>query len=358
MNQRIIEAESMTEGLQQALAPLDYDRLFVVTDTNVAEKVLPSLPSLPSLAKPFAPAALPLPPEIIIIPPGESSKTLSSAEKIWCRLSSKEATRRSVVLNIGGGVVTDLGGFAAATFKRGIRFINLPTTILGAVDAAIGGKTGIDFNGLKNEIGVFAPAEAVIVTSEPFSTLPEREWLSGYAELVKTLIITSREHYREVLTMDYRDAVKRFLAYCVGEKRRITEADPRESGLRKILNFGHTAGHALETLMLEKNPHDPVSHGKAVAFGMMTALVLSHLVEGLPMTEAYAYRDDILRPNFGSILLECKEIDRMVELMGHDKKNRVAGRIGFVLLKDIGSPVFNDSIPPQDLRTALELTFS
>lgn len=347
MNQRIIECEDMTGGVKEALTNLDFDRLFIITDSNVARDVLPRI-SLSQLTPP---------PEIIIIPAGETFKNIRSAETIWQALTRGMATRRSLIINLGGGMITDLGGFAAATFKRGLQFVNMPTSVLGAVDAATGGKTGIDFMGLKNEVGVFAPAEAVVISSTPFDTLPEKEWLSGYAELVKTLIISSKEHYREALSMDFRDTVAKFLSYAVREKQRITEEDPRESGLRKILNFGHTAGHALETLFLEKQPDSPLSHGEAVAFGMMTALVLSHLQEGLSMTEVYAYRDEILRPDFGSIPLRCEEIDKMLEFMAHDKKNRSAGEISFVLLRDIGKPVVRDDLPTADIRTALELTF-
>ena len=220
----------------------------------------------------------------VILSPGEDHKNIESAILIWKALEEAGATRHSLVVNIGGGLVTDIGGFAAATYKRGIRFVNIPTTLLGAVDAATGGKTGINFNGLKNEIGAFHLPSEVIISALPLATLSHREIVSGYAEMLKTGLIADEGLYRSLLDVDaviadgtrLEGAMKR----CVEIKEDVVRQDPTEKGLRKILNFGHTAGHAFESLAIER--HKPLAHGEAVAHGMLVELILSHMLKGFP----------------------------------------------------------------------------
>ena len=303
------------------------DKIFLVTDLNVA-----------TLSAGFLSDA-----EWIVIPSGEQNKTLTSAELIWRRMSDGGATRQSLVVNLGGGMITDLGGFAAATFKRGIRFINLPTTLLGAVDAAVGGKTGVDFNGLKNEIGVFQEAEYVTPLTFMFEYLPEREWLSGCGEVLKTAILAGGNWLETVATDDFfekRDVgiVNDIVLFCVKFKRKIVSDDFHDRGRRRILNFGHTYGHALETLMLEKGT--PLPHGIAVAYGIEYALRLSVERQGVGKNLLRKYRD-ILSRYFPPVELSSQDKTRISYLMNFDKKNKRFGKPEFVLLGDFCDDTVN-----------------
>ncbi len=346
INSRVIESKDLAMSLDAIVNEIGHNKLFVFTDTNVERAVLPSLAGFIQKYNPG----------IIVMPAGEEHKSIETLATVWKRLSEEGATRRSLMINIGGGVVTDLGGFAAATFKRGIKFINVPTTVLGAVDAAVGGKTGIDFNGFKNEIGAFAPAEWVVISSNPLTTLPEAEIISGYAEIVKTAMFSSADFYYGLLRkcpLDDMSALRDSMTKSVREKERVTELDPREGGLRKILNLGHTAGHAFETLMIERGT--PVSHGVAVAHGLLVALILSHLMKGLPSAEIYSYANEVLKPLYGNLGISCKDYDRLEQIMSHDKKNVVIGEVRFVLLEAIGKPVIDVAVPSSDLRSALDI---
>ena len=261
-----------------------------------------------------------------------------------------------MVVNIGGGLVTDIGGFAAATFKRGIRVINVPTTLLGAVDAATGGKTGINFIGLKNEIGAFHLPSEVIISALPLATLPDREILSGYAEMLKTGLIADPVLYRTLLDVEGMLAnphsLEKAMKRCVEIKEDIVNLDPRESGLRKILNFGHTAGHAFESLSIEREK--PLAHGEAVAHGILVELILSHMLKGFDSKEMHRYAT-LLKEHYPDTHVDCKDIPRLMELMAHDKKNATAGQPNFTLLKAIGEPEI-DCLPTEDdIRAALEI---
>lgn len=332
--------------IDRTVSELDADKVVVVTDRNVEKTVLPL----------FADSKIVESSPIVAITPGEDGKNLETVVSIWTKLEETEATRRSVVLNIGGGVVTDLGGFAAATYKRGIRMVNLPTTLLGAVDAATGGKTGINFKGLKNEIGAFHMPSRVIITPLPFATLSHDELLSGYAEMVKTALISDRDFYirllyPEEITSDMNklgEAVEK----CVSFKDEVVAQDPNEKGLRKILNFGHTAGHAFESLRIEKGI--PVTHGHAVAHGMLVALILSHTKLGLDSKEIHNYLT-FLKDYYGRALITCEDLEMAVSKMNSDKKNRVYGQPAFTLLKSVGEPEINCVPTRKELTEALEL---
>ncbi len=346
MGSRIIETERLAPALAKELKTIGHNGIFVVTDSNVAKEVLPLLESM------FEE----YPAQIIIIEAGERNKNLDSLAKVWRELSDRGASRKSLVVNIGGGIVTDLGGFAASTFKRGMRFINIPTTILGAVDAAVGGKTGIDFNGVKNEVGAFALPVSVIISSEPLATLAEKEILSGFGEIVKTAMITSEDFYRLTLDENILSDKKRLqktMTMSVMEKQRITGADPCDTGLRKILNFGHSAGHAFETFMLRRDT--PVSHGAAIANGILVSLILSHMLFEMPSQEIYRYTDGILRPYFSPIPFGCKDYAELSEIMSHDKKNLSSSELRFVLLKAIGFPCHDIPVSFSDLHTSLDI---
>ena len=332
--------------IDETVDNLGADKVILVTDSNVKEKVFPMLES--SKVIHTSP--------VVVIPDGEGGKTLETVTKIWDKLEETGATRKSIVINIGGGVVTDLGGFAAATFKRGIRTINFPTTLLGAVDAATGGKTGINYCGLKNEIGAFHLPSKVIISSLPFATLPQEEILSGYAEMVKTAIISDRDFYislsePDIVLNDYSklgEAVEK----CVNIKDEIVSLDPNEKGLRKVLNFGHTAGHAFESLRIARGQE--ITHGKAVAHGMLVALILSHIKLGLDSMELHLYRN-FLRENFGPSLSKCEDIDSLIEKMNSDKKNRRYGEPCFTLLQAIGKPEINCYPSQSEIKESLEI---
>lgn len=328
------------------MSDLDADKVLIVTDQNVEKIVLPQLSGSDVVAKSL----------LIPIVPGEDGKNLDTVTRIWDKLEETGATRRSVVLNIGGGVVTDIGGFAAATFKRGIRTVNFPTTLLGAVDAATGGKTGINFRGLKNEIGAFHMPSKVIISPMPFKSLSDTERLSGYAEMIKTALISDRSFYLSLLNVDEvcqnPDILGESVAKCVEIKDDIVALDPTEKGLRKVLNFGHTAGHAFESLRFEKGM--PVPHGFAVAHGMLVALILSHMLLGFESMEVNSYRKFLL-DNYGASLMQCNEMDAVVKKMNSDKKNKKYGEPAFTLLKEIGVPEVNCVPSNDELIESLEL---
>lgn len=214
---------------------------------------------------------------IIIIEEGEQHKSLQSVEFIWSVLMASGARRNSVLINIGGGLVTDIGGFAASCFKRGIRCINVPTTLLAQVDASVGGKTGINFGGLKNEIGTFSIPECVIIDNGFLKTLPRRQVLSGFAEMLKHALLSGKEQVDQMLNLDLMQVgapdFLQLIKESVEVKDRIVEADPRETGVRKALNFGHTVGHAIESVAIDHQVD--LYHGDAVAYGMIVELYLS-----------------------------------------------------------------------------------
>lgn len=334
------------KAIDDTVAMLEPDKVLVVTDLNVERQVLPLL----HYSRVVTDASR------IAITPGESGKNLQTVTEVWDKLEEIGATRRSLVLNIGGGVVTDLGGFAAATFKRGIRTVNFPTTLLGAVDAATGGKTGIDYKGLKNEIGAFHLPSKVIISAKPFATLPEKEKLSGYAEMIKTALISDRRFYIELIEMEEilgkEEKLGEAVAKCVAIKDDIVAEDPLEKGLRKILNLGHTAGHAFESLRIERG--EEITHGQGVAHGILVALLLSHTILGFDSNEVNHYRN-FLKNYYGPSLISCKDIEEVMNKMNSDKKNREYGKPLFTLLRAIGKPEINCAPSQSEIKESLEI---
>lgn len=338
--------EEPWRAIDEAVDAIQPDKVLVVTDENVGRLVLPLLDKSRVIRESAS----------ISIPPGEEAKNIDTVAKVWDKLEEISATRKSLIINIGGGVVTDLGGFAAATFKRGISTVNFPTTLLGAVDAATGGKTGIDYKGLKNEIGAFHLPSRVIVSALPFATLPQKEILSGYAEMVKTALISDREFYFSLLDVEKVLSDSRLLGeaveFCIKFKDEVVANDPKEKGLRKILNFGHTAGHAFESLMIERGLD--ITHGRAVAHGILVALILSHIRLGLGSGEVGGYAQ-FLKNHYGAPLIMCGDIDEAINKMNSDKKNQNYGEPLFTLLREPGVPEINCRCTPQEIREALEL---
>lgn len=292
----------------------------------------------------------------IVITPGDESKNIDTLSYVWSQLVENGATRNSLLVNIGGGMVTDLGGFAAATFKRGIRFMNVPTTLLGAVDAAVGGKTGINFCGLKNEIGAFCEASHVVISPKFYATLPADEVISGYGEVIKHGLLNSRGELAKVLAFDVAAAdaaaMMDVLRESVEVKRRIVAADPTEKGLRKALNLGHTVGHAFEALAMERGEH--IAHGVAVAQGLVADLVLSHLIFGFP-SEILHQVVDYVKSNYPAPRIDCKDYPQLIELMRHDKKNSSADSINFSLLAAPGEVKLDTVVGKEQIEAALDI---
>jgi 3-dehydroquinate synthase len=343
----------IVSDLRSALMPfLDKTpkgQVFVVVDENTSTKCMPVV------AEALGEVAY----ETIVIPAGESHKTLAAVEQIWNALYDHQATREALLLNVGGGMVTDLGGFAAATYMRGIRYVNIPTSLLAMVDASSGGKTGFNYLGVKNMIGSFALPEQTLVYLPLMESLPVKEWLSGYAEMLKHGLLDSEAHWKNLLALDVDDAKcsisSDLLAENIAIKEHIVEADPKEKGLRKLLNFGHTVGHAIEEAYHAEGKD--VKHGFCVLWGMVAELYLSVVKMGLDK-DVLRQMSNVMLAYYGRPECNCKDRERLVEWMMKDKKNRVAGEINFSLLRAIGDGVVDQTVTREELDEAMEYVFS
>ncbi len=342
--QELLISENLGESLRQAVTQCPHDRLFILTDTHTRDYCLPLIESMEAVDGH----------ELITIAPGDEHKNLETLAEVWSQLSHRGGTRHSLLLNLGGGMVTDLGGFAASTFKRGITYINIPTTLLAMVDAAVGGKTGINFNGLKNEVGVFVPARFVLIDTEFLKSLDAENLRSGYAEMLKHGLISTEAHWADLVNfdmdrVDYK-ALQALVVRSVAVKEQIVGQDPYERGIRKALNFGHTVGHAFESLALERDT--PRLHGYAVAWGMVCELYFSSLRTGFP-TDKLRQTVRFIKETYGSFAFDCKDYDRLYEFMTHDKKNE-AGRINFTLLADVGDIRINQTATREEIFELLD----
>jgi 3-dehydroquinate synthase len=337
-----------TNTLSYIIEKCGATQTYIIADDNTARLVVPQLQAkCPQLST--AP--------VIAVASGDDNKDLTSLSAIWKALNESGATRHSLVINVGGGVVTDMGGFAAATFKRGIRFINVPTTLLSAVDAAVGGKTGINFNGFKNEIGVFAEAYAVIISTSYFDTLPTEELLSGYAEMLKHGLISGDEVYNRLLQFDITDrgqlpGLLPLLSESVNVKRQVVRKDPTERGLRRVLNLGHTVGHALESAAMHHGR--PIPHGYAVAWGLVAELVLSTMRLGFASDELHRFASYVLE-HYGSPTVDCTDYPELLRYMHHDKKNRNASDINCTLLSAPGAFQIDCNVSDKEMSAALDI---
>ena len=277
----------------------------------------------------------------VVIPAGENNKKIESVAKIWEFLSENGGDRKSLLINIGGGMLTDLAGFATSTFKRGVDFLNVPTTLLSQVDASVGGKTGINFSGFKNEVGTFKEPVAVIINTDFLKTIDSQNFKSGFGEMIKHGLIYSPEHLAELKDFDIENIdynlLQEIIEHSVNVKVYFVSNDPTEQNIRKALNFGHTAGHAFESLAMEQNR--PILHGYAVAFGMIAELFLSHEKCGF-LKENLDELTNWLLKVYGKFEIEESDFNRLYELMIHDKKNEL-GRINFTLLPEIGKIEIN-----------------
>ena len=344
MNQKVIVSGNLERDLVNAIAECEHDKIFILTDQTTHDMCLPKLQNFLCLKGA----------QSIVIKAGDTNKTLDSLAEVWTALSQGGATRHSLMINLGGGMVTDLGGFAASTFKRGIDFINIPTTLLAMVDASVGGKTGINFGGLKNEIGVFSDSKFVIINTQFLDTLDHDNICSGYAEMLKHGLISDNKHWAELVGFNLAKPdlaqLQRMVAESIKVKERIVTEDPHEHGIRKALNLGHTVGHALESFAMKHGR--PVLHGYAVAYGMVCELYLSARKTGFPTDKMHQTVRFIL-DHYGRLPYTCDDYPELLELMRHDKKN-TSGIINFTLLGGIGDIRINQTATKEEIEEALD----
>ena len=347
MKQNLIFSEDLQRDLQSEIESASPDRLFVLTDENTRRLCWPLVEGFSV----FSDARL------IEIPQGDANKNLDSLAMVWEALQRGGGTRHSLLVNHGGGMVCDLGGFAASTFKRGIRFVNIPTTLLAMVDASVGGKTGVNFGGLKNEIGTFSEPQAVVIDTKFLETLDRENLLSGYAEMLKHGLLDTVEHWAEVLQFTIHNLQFTTIQKSIAVKQRIVTSDPHEKGLRKALNLGHTFGHAFESFSIQhpapNTQHPaPILHGHAVAFGLICELYLSVVKCGFP-TEKMRQTVQFIRENYGSLPITCDDYPELIRLMQHDKKN-IGNSIRFTLLADIGDIRLDQTASHEEIKEALD----
>jgi 3-dehydroquinate synthase len=319
-------------------------RFFILVDENSHKHCLPRLNEKVSFLQNA---------KVVTIPPGEQHKNISTCAYIWNFLTRENADRHSVLLNLGGGVVTDMGGFAAATFKRGIRYINVPTTLTGQIDAAIGGKVGIDHENLKNLIGVFKNPQAVLIDPDFLETLPDEDMVSGFAEIIKYGLISDATfwYFISKVSFDEHSDWQQLISRSVEIKSSVVKVDPVERKYRKVLNFGHTIGHAIESTILEAGAK-PVSHGKAVATGMICATYISEKKLNLSRASAmqvYHY----IKENIGILPGLAAYRERIFDFVLNDKKNE-GDKVLFTLLAGLGHAIINQEVNREMIENALD----
>lgn len=328
-------------ALNQHIAKNSYSKIVVLVDENTKKYCLPLFKKM---------IEFPID-SIFGIESGEENKHIHTCLQVWEHLSNFDADRKSLLINLGGGVLTDLGGFVASTFKRGIDFINIPTTLLSMVDASIGGKTGVDLGTLKNQIGVINQPQMVLVFPEFLKTLDPRQLKSGYAEMLKHGLIKDVAYWmalREEGKFSEASSIQRSIAI----KNDVVLVDPNEKGLRKILNFGHTLGHAIESYCLDNPNKKTLLHGEAIAIGMILEGYLSHELKGLPKLSLGEIKETFLQ-YFEKVEFDSNDIDAVLKLLKYDKKNS-HGDINFVLLQSIGDAVTDVKIPDHLFYKAFE----
>ncbi|MBN2172810.1 MAG: 3-dehydroquinate synthase [Bacteroidales bacterium] len=318
-------------------------KIFVLTDVNSRKYCLPRLMSNIQLFQQV---------HILEVPSGEEIKSLATCEYLWQEMINNNGDRNSILINLGGGTISDLGGFAASTFKRGIRYLNIPTTLLAMVDAAIGGKVGIDLKNIKNQIGLFTIPQVVFVIPEFLDTLPERQLKAGFAEVIKHALIYEKRYWDDLTSKTLKDIKdwKEVIDWSIEIKNYFVLEDPRDTGFRKVLNFGHTIGHALETYSIQ-NDDEPLNHGEVVAIGIICESYISYKKCNLPKSEL----DEIVQyvgSNFNHYKLKSGNFDLIIDIMKHDKKNR-ADEFNFTLLTSIGNSLINQDVDINMIRESL-----
>lgn len=334
--------ESGLSPLKELLNQRAYSKVFVFADSHTAELCLPLFREYLHELEDF---------DIIETDPGEENKNIDFCIGIWKTLLDFGADRKCLMINLGGGVITDMGGFIASTYKRGIDFINIPTTLLSQVDASVGGKTGIDIDNVKNMVGTFALPQAVFIENEFLQTLSKREMLSGFAEMIKHGLIADAPYYQELKNADYQTISSDAIYRSVEIKHEVVTTDPFEKGLRKILNYGHTIGHAVESYALT-NDKTPLTHGEAIAIGMICEAFLSAKYCNLTQEELKDISAYILSI-YPKYQIREASFKQLIELMQSDKKNE-DGFIMFSLLDKIGHCTYNCKVTDTDIQESLK----
>jgi len=343
VHSNIIFSQQIDVELRKIVQKYPAGKVFLLTDQTAAGFCLPLIQSV------IGEFSI----RLVAILSGEENKNIQSVGLVWDFLSNNGADRKSLLINIGGGMLTDLGGFAASTFKRGLDFVNIPTTLLAQVDASLGGKTGFNFNGLKNEIGVFMEPNSVIINVNFLKTIDRENFLSGYAEMLKHGLIKSREHWDELLAFDMEninyDALQEIIAHSVAVKEWHVLNDLTEQNIRKALNFGHTVGHAFESYAMKTGR--PILHGYAVVYGMIAELYLSVKQCGLGIDELNSISSWMIA-RYGKFEIQESDFEALYQLMTHDKKNE-GKRINFTLIPEIGKVEINVDCPKELIIEAL-----
>lgn len=335
----IIFTTQIAPDLERYLSSKSYSKLGVIMDSNTHQACYPLIQAVLPAHEHFAFEA------------GEVNKTLDTCQKIWQWMTDCGFDRQSLIINLGGGVTGDMGGFCASTYKRGLRFLNIPTSLLSQVDASVGGKLGVDFNGFKNHIGVFNEPESVIISASFLQTLPHSELRSGYAEVLKHGLIRNENYYNSLKTQNWETQNwKDIIEKSVSIKKEVVSKDPKEEGLRKILNFGHTVGHAVESYYLDTERH--LLHGEAIAVGMIAEAYLSTTHIRLPKEDLERINDTLLTI-FGKVEIPAEDIASITQLCFQDKKND-GKTINCSLLKKIGECDYNIAVSTDDISKSLE----
>ena len=344
-NYSVFFNETGYEKLASYLVPTHYSKIFILVDENTSQCCLPHL--LNNLATEIEI-------EIIELEVGEIHKNIATCTEVWGALSDLGGDRKSILINLGGGVISDLGGFVACTFKRGIDFINIPTTLLSMVDASIGGKNGVDLGNLKNQIGIIREPKAVIVDTQFLSTLPQNEMRSGLAEMLKHGLIFDKKYwdkFKDLKSLN-TDNLNELIHQSIEIKNEIVCEDLTENGIRKSLNFGHTLGHAIESYFLENDNKTSLLHGEAIAVGMILESFISR-EKGLLKNEEYQEIKYIINDIFERIEFTQNEIEKIIELLIFDKKNEF-GKVQFALLDGIGKIKINQESDNELIYKAFE----
>src|SRR5690606_31855606 len=310
-------------------------KIFIIADTNTSNLCLPNL---------LTRLATNVEIEVIEIEAGEINKTIETCTQVWHALTELGADRKSIIINLGGGMVTDLGGFVASTFKRGIDFINIPTSLLAMVDASVGGKTGVDLAALKNQIGIIANPVAIVTDINFLETLPPAEMRSGLAEMLKHGLIADKKYWQNFTDLSNltTDDLLTLIHWSVQIKNNIVSQDPYEQNTRKLLNFGHTLGHAIESFFLEDKSKTTLLHGEAIAIGMILEANIS-LQKGFLKQDEYNEIKQVIMSVFGKTNFSRYDIESVMKLLVHDKKNTF-GAVQFVLLESIGKAIFDQRV--------------
>ena len=341
---KVYGADDLRQDLSELIGKYSRGKVFLLMDTGSYQHCYPKIKGMTEIDED----------NIILIEQGDQNKNIDAISKVWHFLSTHGADRKSLLINLAGGMPCDLGGFAAATFKRGIDFINIPTTLLSQVDASVGGKTGINFHSYKNEIGAFKHASAVLVCNDFIETQDQQNISSGFAEMIKHALIYSEDTWNQLKIFPINnvklDELKPLVVNSIHIKEHFVKADPTEQNVRKSLNFGHTIGHAFESFAMKAGR--PVLHGFAVAYGMIVELYLGHKICGFPMDKLKEI-NGVVQDIYGKFEFSEDDFDKLFYLMTHDKKNE-KNQINFTLLEDIGQIKINQTCNKEEIFEALK----